>query len=329
MTVLVTGGAGYIGSHVVLALRDRGRPCVVVDDLSTGSRSLVPRDVELISADVGDAALIGRLIEQHGITSILHLAASTSVPDSIRQPLLYYANNAAKTCILLQAAIERDVAEFVLSSTAAVYGTPQTQMVDEDAPLNPLSPYGTSKLMAETILRDAGAAYGLRFCILRYFNVAGADPGLRAGQLESGALIKLAVQAALGQRQKFEIFGTDYTTPDGSCIRDFIHVTDLAAAHISALDYLAQGGASTTLNCGYGRGYSVLEIVGALKRISGRDFPVEIGPRRPGDIDAIIAANSCIRRKLVWSPQYDDVQVILRHALAWEQHLQSLAAAKS
>ena len=268
MTVLVTGGAGYIGSHVVLALRDRGRPCVVVDDLSTGSRSLVPPDVELVSGDVGDAALIGRLIEQHKITSIVHLAASTSVPDSISQPLLYYANNTAKTCTLLQAAIEHGVAEFVLSSTAAVYGTPQTQMVDEDAPLNPLSPYGASKLMAETILRDAGSAYGLRFCILRYFNVAGADPALRAGQLESGALIKLAAQAALGQRPEFKIFGTDYATPDGSCIRDFIHVADLAAAHVSALDYLAQGGASTTLNCGYGRGYSVLEIVSALKQIS-------------------------------------------------------------
>lgn len=329
MTVLVTGGAGYIGSHVVLALRDRGRPCVVVDDLSTGSRLLLPGDVELVSGDVGDTALIGRLIEQHRITSIVHLAASTSVPDSVRQPLLYYANNTAKTCTLLQVAIEHDVAEFVLSSTAAVYGTPQTQMVDEDAPLNPQSPYGSSKLMAETTLSDAGAAYGLRFCALRYFNVAGADPALRAGQLESGALIKLAAQVALGRRPKFEIFGTDYTTPDGSCIRDFIHVTDLAAAHVSALDYLAQGGASATLNCGYGRGYSVLQIVDALKQISGRDFPVEVCPRRPGDIDAIIAANGRIRQKLAWSPQYDDVHVILRHALAWEQHLQSLATTKS
>jgi UDP-glucose 4-epimerase len=322
MTVLVTGGAGYIGSHVVLALRDHGRPCIVVDDLSTGARGLLPGDVEMVLGDFGDTGLIARLIARRKITSIVHLAASTSVPESIRQPLLYYANNTAKTCALLEVAIEHGVAEFVFSSTAAVYGTPQTQMVDENAPNNPQSPYGTSKLMVEMMLRDAGAAHGLRFCILRYFNVGGADPALRAGQLESGALIKLATQAALGRHPKFEIFGTDYGTPDGSCIRDFIHVTDLAAAHISALDYLEQGGASVTLNCGYGRGYSVLEIVTALKRISGRDFPVSVAPRRPGDIDAIVAANDRIRRTLAWSPQYDDVDVILRHALAWEQHLQ-------
>jgi UDP-glucose 4-epimerase len=321
MTVLVTGGAGYIGSHVVLALRDRGKACVVIDDMSTGSKSLLPNDVDLVAGDVGDSALIGRLIERNKITSIVHLAASTSVPESIRKPLAYYANNAAKTCTLLQAAVDRGVGQFVLSSTAAVYGTPRQQMVDESAPLNPQSPYGTSKLMAETILRDAGTAHGLRFCILRYFNVAGADPSLRTGQLESGALIKLAAQAALGLRPRFEIYGTDYSTPDGSCIRDFIHVTDLAAAHVSALDYLAQGGTSATLNCGYGRGYSVLEIVNSLKRISGRDFPVSVAARRAGDIDAIIAANGRIRQTLAWSPQYDDVAVILRDALAWEQHL--------
>ena len=329
MTVLVTGGAGYIGSHVVLALRELGRRCIVLDDLSAGSRSLLPDDVEFVSGDVGDANLVGRLIEQHKITSIVHLAASTSVPASIKQPLLYYANNAAKTCTLLQAAVAHGILQFVFSSTAAVYGTPQTQMVDEDAPVSPQSPYGASKLMAETMLRDSGTAYGLKFCILRYFNVAGADPMMRAGQLESGALIKLATQAALGKRAKFEIFGTDYGTPDGSCIRDFIHVTDLAAAHVSALDYLAQGGASVTLNCGYGRGYSVLEIVAALKRVSRHDFAVEVGPRRPGDIDAIIAANNRIRRTLAWSPQYDDVDVILRHALAWERHLPSLAPTKA
>ncbi len=325
MTVLVTGGAGYIGIHVVLALRDRGRSCVVVDDLSAGSRSLLPDEIEFVSGDVGDAGLISELIERHEITSIVHLAASTSVPDSVRQPLLYYANNTAKTCALLQVALEHGVRQVVFSSTAAVYGTPQIQMVDEDAPLNPQSPYGASKLMAETILRDSGAAYGLKFCILRYFNVAGADPALRSGQLESGALIKLATQAALGKRPKFEIFGTDYSTPDGSCIRDFIHMSDLAAAHLAALDYLARDGASVTLNCGYGRGYSVLEIVSALKRISGREFVVEIGPRRPGDIDAIIAANHRIRRTLAWSPQYDNVEIILRHALAWERHLQGVA----
>jgi len=322
MTVLVTGGAGYIGSHVVLALRDRGTPCVVVDDLSTGSRSLLPRDVELVPGDVGDASLVGSLIKHHNITSIVHLAASTSVPESVKQPLLYYANNAAKTCTLLQVAIEHGVLQFVFSSTAAVYGTPRTQMVDEDAPLNPQSPYGSSKLMAETMVRDAGTAHDLRFCILRYFNVAGADPALRTGQLESGALIKLATQAALGRLPKFEIFGSDYSTPDGSCIRDFIHVTDLAAAHVSALDYLARDGASVTLNCGYGRGYSVREIVSALQKIAGRDFPVEIAPRRPGDIDAIIAATDRMRRTLAWTPAYDNVETILRHALAWEQRLQ-------
>lgn len=325
MTVLVTGGAGYIGSHVVLALRDRGKPFVVLDDLSTGSRALLPRDVNLVTGDIGDDALIGRLIEQHKVTAIIHLAASTSVPESIKRPLVYYANNAAKTGALLQAAIEHGVREFILSSTAAVYGTPRTQMVDEDAPLNPQAPYGTSKLMAETILRDAGTAHGLRFCTLRYFNVAGADPALRAGQLESGALVKLATQTALGLRPRFEIFGTDYDTPDGSCIRDFIHVTDLADAHLAALDYLADGGSSVTLNCGYGRGYSVLEIVNALKRISGCDFAVAIGPRRTGDIDAIIAANARIRRTLAWAPKYADVEIILRHALAWERHLQQAA----
>jgi len=328
MTVLVTGGAGYIGSHVVWALRDRGKACVVIDDMSTGAKSLMPDDVELVAGDVGDSALIDRLIEQSKITSIVHLAASTSVPDSIRKPLAYYANNAAKTCTLLQAAVDHGVEQFVLSSTAAVYGTPQQQMVDENAPLNPQSPYGSSKMMAEMILRDAGSAHGLRFCILRYFNVAGADPALRAGQLGSGALIKLATQAALGMRQRFEIFGTDYGTADGSCIRDFIHVSDLAAAHVSALDYLAGGGASVTLNCGYGRGYSVLEIVSSLKRISGRDFPVSVAPRRPGDIDAIIAANDRIRQTLAWSPQHDDVDVILRDALAWERRLTGDAAPK-
>jgi len=307
---------------VVLALREQARACVVLDDLSTGSRSLLPQDVQLITGDIADGSLVGRIIEQYDITSIVHLAAATSVPESLEQPLRYYSNNAAKTGALLQAAVQHGVKQFILSSTAAVYGTPRARIVDENAPLNPQSPYGTSKLMAETILRDAAAAHGMRFAILRYFNVAGADPTLRAGQLGSGALIKLAAQTALGSRPRFEIFGTDYDTPDGSCIRDFIHVTDLADAHVSALNYLAQGGASITLNCGYGRGYSVLEIVNALRRISGRDFPVVVGARRPGDIDAIVADNELILRTLDWSPQYDDVEVILKHALAWERQQQ-------
>ena len=322
MTILVTGGAGYIGSHVVLALLQRELAVVVIDDLSTGSASLLPKGVELVVGDIADPMLIGRVIEQYQIKSIIHLAAATSVPESIKQPLFYYASNAAKTGALLQTAIQKGVAQFIFSSTAAVYGTPEHQIVGEDAPLNPQSPYGASKLMAERILRDSGHAHDLRYCILRYFNVAGADPALRAGQLKSDALIKVAVEAALGLRPGFEIFGNDYATPDGSCIRDLIHVTDLADAHVAALDYLVDDAPSVTLNCGYGRGYSVLQIVNALKRVSGRDFPVSFGPRRFGDIDAIVAGNRRILETLDWSPRYDDLDLILRHALAWEKQLQ-------
>ncbi|MBX6425208.1 MAG: UDP-glucose 4-epimerase GalE [Variibacter sp.] len=323
MTILVTGGAGYIGSHMVHELLDAGERVVVLDNLSTGRRQAVPAGVPLIVGDTGDEALLASLMRTWRPEAIIHFAASIVVPDSVRDPLGYYRNNTANSRALLAAAVDAKVHHFIFSSTAAVYGNPAQVPVDEDAPTQPLSPYGTSKLMTEMMLRDAAAAHGLGYVILRYFNVAGADPKGRAGQSTPGAthLVKVAVQAALGLRPHLEVYGTDYPTRDGTCVRDYIHVTDLVRAHSAALAHLRAGGGNATLNCGYGRGYSVLEVVEAVKRIAKKDFPVRLSARRPGDPAMIVADAGRIRRLLGWKPMLDELDAIVAHALAWERRL--------
>jgi len=326
MTVLVTGGAGYIGSHMVHALVDAGERVVVVDNLSTGFRWAIPAGVPLVVGDTGDAAAMNSLLTQHGVDAIIHFAAWIVVPDSVKDPLGYYRNNTANSRALIEAAVSAGVRNFIFSSTAAVYGNPATAPVAEDAPMAPMSPYGSSKLMTEIMLRDAGAAHGLNHVILRYFNVAGADPALRTGQSTPNAthLIKVSVETALGLRPKLQVYGTDYPTHDGTCIRDYIHVSDLVRAHSDALNYLRAGGDSVTLNCGYGRGFSVLEVIDTVKKAAGVDFTVEYAPRRPGDPAQIVAACERARSLLGWQPQLDDLITIVTHALAWERKLQGL-----
>ena len=323
MSILVTGGAGYIGSHMVHALVDAGERVVVLDDLSTGFDWAVAPAATLVRGDIGDQTLVGRLIAQHGVAAIIHFAGSVVVPESVAEPLRYYGNNTAKSRALIECAVKDGVKQFIFSSTAAVYGNPDRVPVGEDDPTAPLSPYGWSKLMTEVMLRDAGAAHGLAHVALRYFNVAGADPALRTGQSTKGAthLIKVAVETALGKRAKMQVFGHDYPTPDGTCVRDYIHVTDLVRAHAAALAYLRGGGASATLNCGYGRGFSVLDVIETVKRVSGVDFAVETAPRRAGDPAQIVAGSDRIRATLGWRPQFDDLAVIARDALAWERKL--------
>jgi UDP-glucose 4-epimerase len=323
MTILVTGGAGYIGSHMVHELVDAGEPVVVLDNLSTGFRFLIPGSVPFVNGSTGDRDLVTQTIERFGITAIIHFAASVVVPDSVSNPLGYYRNNTMNTCTLLDAAIECGVRQFIFSSTAAVYGNAEQNPVPENIATAPISPYGTSKLMSEIMLHDAGKAHGLRFVILRYFNVAGADPKLRTGQSTAGAthLIKVACEAALGKRPKMDIYGTDFPTPDGTGIRDYIHVSDLARAHSAALGHLRRGGESSTFNCGYGKGASVLEVIDSVRRISGREFPVEVGGRRPGDPAALVANVDRIRATLDWRPQFQDLDTIVAHAYAWERRL--------
>jgi len=323
MTILVTGGGGYIGSHMAHALVDAGEPVVVVDDLSTGFRSALPGSATLVVGDVGNEALLADVIKTHAVTEIIHFAASIVVPESVHDPLGYYRNNTMNTRALLEVAVATGVRRFIFSSTAAVYGNPQRVPVDEAAPLAPMSPYGNSKLMSEIMLKDVAAAHGLAYVILRYFNVAGGDPKLRTGQSTVGAthLIKVAVETALGLRPQIEVFGTDYDTPDGTCIRDYIHVSDLVRAHSDALAYLRRGGASETFNCGYGHGYSVLEVIEAVKRASGRDFAVRLAARRAGDPASIVADAARIRAQLDWTPQLDNLDTIVTHALAWERKL--------
>jgi UDP-glucose 4-epimerase len=323
MTILVTGGAGYIGSHMVHELIDAGEPVVVLDNLSTGYRFLIPGATPFVAGSTGDRDVVAKTIARFGVTDIIHFAASIVVPESVRDPLGYYRNNTMNTCNLLDVAIESGVKQFIFSSTAAVYGNPEHVPVREDAPTLPISPYGSSKLMSEIMLHDAGKAHGLRFVVLRYFNVAGADPKGRTGQSTPAAthLIKVACETALGKRPKIDVFGTDYPTPDGTCIRDYIHVSDLARAHSAALAYLRRGGASATFNCGYGRGRSVLEVINSVRRASGRDFPVEIAGRRAGDPAALVANVDRIRATLDWRPQYEDLDTIVAHAFAWEQRL--------
>jgi UDP-glucose 4-epimerase len=323
MTILVTGGAGYIGSHMVHALVDAGESVVALDNLATGFDWAVAEGVPLVVGDTGDQPLVASLIAEHKIEAIIHFAASTVVPESVAEPLAYYRNNTVNSRALIETAIKGGVRHFIFSSTAAVYGNPERMPVAEDAPTMPMSPYGASKLMTETMLRDAGHAHGLNYVILRYFNVAGADPRLRTGQSTRNAthLIKVATEAALGLRPKVDVFGTDYSTPDGTGIRDYIHVSDLARAHSDALRHLRAGGTSLTLNCGYGHGFSVLEVIDTVKRVSGVDFRVDVAPRRPGDPAQVVAAADRARALLGWRPQLDDLSTIVSHALAWQKKL--------
>jgi len=325
MAVLVTGGAGYIGGQMVRELLDAGERVVVLDDLSTGFRWAVPESAHFVLGDSGDQALLTQLCREHDVDAIIHFAACIVVPDSVREPLRYYRNNTVNSRALVETAIECGIRHFIFSSTAAVYGNPVAVPVDEDAPTLPISPYGWSKLMTEIMLRDASCAHGLSHVILRYFNVAGADPQGRAGQSSAAAthLIKVAAETALGLRPKLEIFGTDYPTPDGTCIRDYIHVSDLAAAHALALRYLRAGGTPLTLNCGYGHGFSVRGVIDTVKRAAGTDFMVEDAPRRQGDPARIVAANKRIRDILGWQPRFDDLSTIVAHALDWERRLMS------
>jgi UDP-glucose 4-epimerase len=322
MTVLITGGAGYIGGHAVLAFLDRGETPVVLDDLSTGSRNAIPSEVPFVVGDVGDTSLVLDILKTHKIGAILHFAAKIVVPESITDPLGYYLNNTVKTRALLEAAVKGKIRHFVFSSTAAIYGDPNKAMVSEETVPAPLSPYGMSKLMSELMIRDVSAAYDQRHVILRYFNVAGADPAGRHGQSTANAthLIKVAIETALGRRPFISIFGDDYPTPDGTCVRDYVHVSDLARAHLLALDQLRLDGISRTLNCGYGRGYSVREVIEAVRNVAGTDFEVRKAPRRAGDPASVIASNDQLVR-LGWKPQLDDLSEIVRHALAWERSL--------
>ena len=322
-TVLVTGGAGYIGSHVVLALLDGGWPVVVVDDLSSGRRAAIPPGVPLVEGDVGDADLIARVIQEHAVGTVMHFAGSIIVPESVERPLDYYRNNTSNSLALIEACRQAGVDRFVFSSTAAVYGMAEATPIDEDAPTRPINPYGRSKLMTEWMLRDAAEAHGLRSVVLRYFNVAGADPQGRSGQCTRVAthLLKIAAQAATGQRADIQIYGDDYPTPDGTCVRDYIHVSDLAAAHVAALAHLEAGGGSQTLNCGYGRGYSVREVLDMVQTVLGHPLPIRVGPRRPGDPPALVAATSRIGHSLDWAPRHADLRSIVESALAWERKL--------
>lgn len=323
MTVLVTGGAGYIGSHTVLALADRGEDVVVIDNLSTGFRSVIPEGVELVVGDIGDRALLDSVMDRCEVDAVIHFAGSVVVPDSVIDPLGYYLNNTVKTRELLAAAVAHAVPRFIFSSTAAVYGTPETVPVTEDAVLAPISPYGSSKLMTEWMLRDTAAAHPFNCVALRYFNVAGADPKGRAGQSTARAthLIKVAVEAATGARDHVSIFGTDYDTPDGTGVRDYIHVSDLAAAHLAALDHLRAGEPGGVFNCGYGHGASVRQVLDTVQRVSGQRIDIREEARRAGDPASLVSDPGLLRQTLDWTPQLDDLATIVEHALRWEQRL--------
>ncbi|TLY99419.1 MAG: UDP-glucose 4-epimerase GalE [Gammaproteobacteria bacterium] len=320
--ILITGGAGYIGSHVALQLRARAERLVVLDDLSRGFRQAV-LDVPLVVGNVGDRDTVRAALDAHGVDTVMHFAACTVVPESVRDPLKYYGNNTCATRSLLQCCLEGEVRHFVFSSTAAVYGIPAAGAAAEDTPTSPINPYGSSKLMSEWMLAAVAEASPLRYVSLRYFNVAGSDSGGRIGQATPNAtlLIKVACEAAVGKRAEVAIFGTDYPTPDGTGVRDYIHVEDLAAAHLDALQYLRAGGGSTTLNVGYGHGYSVRQVLASVERVSGKPLKVREEPRRPGDPPALVARAERIRRELGWKPRLDDLDTIVRTGLAWEERL--------
>ncbi len=324
MKVLVTGGAGYIGSHVVRQLGEAGYDVVVFDNLSTGHRWAVTHG-EFVQGDLADEQAIEALFSAHRFDAVLHFAAHIVVPESVANPLKYYRNNTRNTLNLLAAVERHGVEKMVFSSTAAVYGMPDETMLTEQMPLAPINPYGASKMMSERMIMDLAAASSLRYVVLRYFNVAGADPQTRLGQAtpEATHLIKVACECATGARDGMQIFGTDYGTRDGTCVRDYIHVEDLASAHIRALEYMSAGGDSQVLNCGYGRGFTVREVIDQVKQLSGVDFPVTETDRRPGDPEALMADNTQIRRILNWTPRYDDLETIVRTALDWERHWQT------
>lgn len=321
-SILVTGGAGYIGSHTARQLGEAGEKLVILDNLSTGFRQSVLHG-ELVVGDTGDKALVSRLLHEHEIDTVLHFAAHTIVPESVENPLKYYANNTCNTRNLLECCQQAGVRHFVFSSTAAVYGEPQVEIIGEDAPTLPINPYGTSKLMSETMLRDLAAASDMRYISLRYFNVAGCDPEGRIGQSTPKAtlLTKVACEAAVGKREAVYIFGTDYPTPDGTGVRDYIHVEDLADAHVKALDYLRGGGVSTILNCGYSHGYSVRELLRAVEQANGAPLNIIETGRRAGDPPMLVAGAERIRETLGWKPKYDSLKAIAESSLAWERKL--------
>jgi UDP-glucose 4-epimerase len=324
MPVLVTGGAGYIGSHAVLALTDAGWPVAVIDNLSTGFAFAVPDGVPLYEGDIADEALLARIIAERSIGAIMHFAGSVVVPESVENPLKYYDNNTGRSRALIEAAVRGGVRHFIFSSTAATYGVPDIERVTEDTPQEPINPYGWSKLMTERMLADASAAHGFNFCALRYFNVAGADPQARTGQSTAGAthLIKVACEAATGKRSHVAVFGSDFDTPDGTGVRDYIHVSDLAAAHVLALAALIdRSDRSLTMNCGYGRGFSVLEVLDAVDRVTNQAIVRIMEPRRAGDPGQLISDPARIRATLPWQPQYADLDTIVTHALQWERRL--------
>jgi UDP-glucose 4-epimerase len=323
-SILVTGGAGYIGSHAVLALADAGWPVVVIDNLVTGFRWAVDERAAFVEGDIGDPALVGGVLADHGVGAILHFAGSVVVPESVENPLKYYRNNTANSRSLIESAITGGVRHFIFSSTAATYGIPEVIPVKEDMPTRPINPYGMSKLMTEAMLKDVAAAHPMNYCALRYFNVAGADPQGRSGQSTAGAthLIKVGAEAATGKREFVSVFGTDFDTPDGTGVRDYIHVTDLADAHLHALELLmGDAEQSHIMNCGYGRGFSVLDVLDSVDRVAGLTLDRRMGPRRAGDPDALVADNSRILERTQWRPRYDDLDTIVSHALAWEQRL--------
>ena len=321
MTLLLTGGAGYIGNHMAWLCHDQNIPCVVLDDLSTGFRDQLPPDTPLVVGDMADEALLQSVFRVYSVTAVIHFAAKIVVPESVAHPLDYYRNNTAKACVLIDAAIKHGIRQFIFSSTAAVYGDAQSGLVSELSAKQPTSPYGHSKLMVEQILSDAHHAHGLNYVVLRYFNVAGADPKGRTGQSNPHAthLIKLANLVALGKLPELLIFGDDYPTPDGTGIRDYIHVTDLVSAHACALNYLQQGGAPLVANCGYGQGFSVREVIAAVKQVSGIDFKVRVTSRREGDSASLVADATIARQVLSWTPHLNDLTTIVRHALDWEK----------
>lgn len=320
-SVLITGGAGYIGSHAVLAFREAGYPVVVLDNLSSGRRAAVAKDVPFVRGDVGDRTVLDKTFRKHKVASVVHFAGSIEVAESVKDPLKYYRNNACASRTLIEACVAHDIQRFVFSSTAAVYGMPTSVPILESAPTAPINPYGASKLMAEWSLRDTAMAHEFSYIALRYFNVAGADPQGRTGECHDPEthLIPLVLQAALGQRAGITIFGDDYDTPDGTCIRDYIHASDLAAAHVLALRHLDGGGATGVFNLGNQRGFSVREVVDTVRRVTAREFPVHVAARRPGDPARLVADASAARQALGWQPQRADLEVQIADAWRWAQ----------